>query len=543
MNTTPLSKVPAGMATHSNIHSNTCYSVREYFNGKIVLLTGCTGLVGKVVLEKLLRSTPGIRNVTLVIRPRLRSEETLTAADRLRTEILANPLFDALRHEHGSAFGPWVEAKVTCIDGDINRDRFGLSSSAWSRLADRVDVVLHSAGTVNLLERIDVALNLNVGGPMTALSLAKAAQASMVHVSTAYVCGRQQGLIEEKILAPEDALNEIGSPGAEPSAHYDVEEEITSLKKQCRTFNNPDPIPVSVGHDYLSERMTDVVVQRITDLGITRARGLGWLDPYGYTKFLAEQMLSRHQGEVPLGIVRPSIVESTLCDPYPGWIQNYRMADPVLMNYGKGHIHDFPGCSDTALDLVPVDSVANAILAVAAYIGSRIEKSTVIHVATSGSNPLTMELLHDLLKKYFTANPMLNKSGAPIAVPDWVYPPPEVFTEQLRCRIEQFECELAGIRRQGRQMTPEERSRLRKLRIGIGRSKKLMSIAEMYAPYTTLRCRFGDTVARRVRSLMKPSELTTFDFSATRFAWEHYLCSVHLPGVRRHLHQFPDGEG
>ncbi|MBN2325687.1 MAG: SDR family oxidoreductase [Candidatus Omnitrophica bacterium] len=147
---------------------------------------------------------------------------------------------------------------------------------------------------------------------------------------------------------------------------------------------------------------------------------MGWLYPYGFTKFLAEQMLSRHQGEVHLGIVRPSIVESTLCDPYPGWIQNYRMADPTLINNGKGHIHDFPGCSDTALDLVPVNSVANAILAVAAYIGSRIEKCTVNHVATSGSTPLMMELFHDLLKNYFTVNPMLDKSGAPIAIPDWV---------------------------------------------------------------------------------------------------------------------------
>jgi fatty acyl-CoA reductase len=45
-------------------------NVKEYYSGKNVFLSGCTGFVGKVILEKLLRSCPGINKIYVMVRPK-----------------------------------------------------------------------------------------------------------------------------------------------------------------------------------------------------------------------------------------------------------------------------------------------------------------------------------------------------------------------------------------------------------------------------------------------------------------------------------------
>lgn len=43
-------------------------SIPEYYEGKNVLLTGATGFMGKVLLEKLLRSCPKVKAVYVLVR-------------------------------------------------------------------------------------------------------------------------------------------------------------------------------------------------------------------------------------------------------------------------------------------------------------------------------------------------------------------------------------------------------------------------------------------------------------------------------------------
>ena len=60
-------------------------NVTDYYSGKIILLTGCTGflgithlwhnLLGKVVLEKMLRSLPKIKKIYLLIRPKVMTSQ------------------------------------------------------------------------------------------------------------------------------------------------------------------------------------------------------------------------------------------------------------------------------------------------------------------------------------------------------------------------------------------------------------------------------------------------------------------------------------
>ena len=93
-----------------------------------------------------------------------------------------------------------------------------------------------------------------------------------------------------------------------------------------------------------------------------RARERGWSDTYAYTKALGERMTELSRGDLPVLIVRPSIIESSLREPDPGWIDGFRMADPIIAAYGKGRLPDFPLNPDVTADLIPVDYVVNATL-------------------------------------------------------------------------------------------------------------------------------------------------------------------------------------
>ena len=54
------------------------------------------------------------------------------------------------------------------------------------------------------------------------------------------------------------------------------------------------------------------------EAGRARAASLGWPDAYAYTKALGERALLQNRGDVPVSIVRPSIIESSIQEPFPG---------------------------------------------------------------------------------------------------------------------------------------------------------------------------------------------------------------------------------
>ena len=67
-----------------------------------------------------------------------------------------------------------------------------------------------------------------------------------------------------------------------------------------------------------------------------------------------------------VSIVRPAIVESSWLHPYPGWIEGFKMAEPLILAYGRGELPEFPATPEAVVDIVPCDHVVNAILAVCA---------------------------------------------------------------------------------------------------------------------------------------------------------------------------------
>ncbi len=81
------------------------------------------------------------------------------------------------------------------------------------------------------------------------------------------------------------------------------------------------------------QRRGQWVKDRMVLAGRARATSLGWPDAYAYTKALGERALVESRGPIPVSIVRPSIIESALAEPKPGWIRGFRMAEPVIISY------------------------------------------------------------------------------------------------------------------------------------------------------------------------------------------------------------------
>jgi len=76
-------------------------------NGKNILITGCSGFLGKVVLEKLLRAVPTVNKIFLLMRGNVRNP---SASKRFYNEVATASIFDRLKKEHPGRFNSLCEA-------------------------------------------------------------------------------------------------------------------------------------------------------------------------------------------------------------------------------------------------------------------------------------------------------------------------------------------------------------------------------------------------------------------------------------------------
>ena len=57
---------------------------------------------------------------------------------------------------------------------------------------------------------------------------------------------------------------------------------------------------------------------------IIRAKLHGWPNTYVFTKSMGEMLIGNHRESLPLVIIRPTMITSTLSEPFPGWIEGLR---------------------------------------------------------------------------------------------------------------------------------------------------------------------------------------------------------------------------
>ncbi|CAA7047214.1 unnamed protein product [Microthlaspi erraticum] len=152
------------------------------------------------------------------------------------------------------------------------------------------------------------------------------------------------------------------------------------------------------------------------ELGMERAKLHGWPNTYVFTKSMGEMLLGNNKENLPLVISRPTMITSTISEPFPGWIEGLRTVDSVIVAYGKGVLKCFLVDVNSVCDMIPVDMVANAMITAAAIHAGCSGVHMVYHVGSSHQNPVTFGDLHEIMVRYFTENPLRSRNGSLITV-------------------------------------------------------------------------------------------------------------------------------
>lgn len=341
----------------SNVHQTFPLSIREAVDGKNILVTGGTGFLGKVLIEKLLRSTD-VNIIYILIRPRKGS----TAQARMQEEIVQSLIFDRLKKEIGvDGFFNMANKKLVAVGGDVTHIQVGLSAKDLEMLRTSVNHIIHCAANVDFNERLDRAVELNVYGSLRLMEIAQKFTDlhSFLHVSTCYVNSNRRGQVGEKMYPL----------GFDPEV---VLKKIQGLSQ--------------------SELQKD----QLTSTGLLRE----WPNTYTFTKAMTEPMLIAKRGTVPLAIVRPSIIGASWREPCPGWVDVVSAAGAVYITAGLGVINFLPGDGNSVADIVPVDYVVNVMLAALPAVQKQ-NTHMIFQAASSMERPLRWDVPIQVLAQWF----------------------------------------------------------------------------------------------------------------------------------------------
>uniref|UniRef100_M1AAE9 Fatty acyl-CoA reductase n=1 Tax=Solanum tuberosum TaxID=4113 RepID=M1AAE9_SOLTU len=197
-------------------------SVLKFLENRSILVTGATGFLAKIFVEKILRVQPNVKKLYLL----LRAQDNNAALQRFNNEAVAKDLFKLLREKHGANLNTLISERTRIIPGDITFENLGVKdSNLLEEMWREVDVVVNLAATTNFDERYDVSLGLNTFGAINVLNFAKKCSKLKVllHVSTAYVSGEKRGLILETPYNLGETLN--GTSGLDIYTEKKVMEE------------------------------------------------------------------------------------------------------------------------------------------------------------------------------------------------------------------------------------------------------------------------------------------------------------------------------
>ncbi|RVE50674.1 hypothetical protein evm_004706 [Chilo suppressalis] len=112
--------------------------VKEYYAGRSLFITGSTGFMGKVLVEKILRSCPDVKCLYVL----MRSKKGHSSKERIH-EFLNCRVFDYLKSEY-----PEQLQKLRVVPGDILVEDLGMSIDDREMLQKECHVVFHCAACV-----------------------------------------------------------------------------------------------------------------------------------------------------------------------------------------------------------------------------------------------------------------------------------------------------------------------------------------------------------------------------------------------------------
>jgi long-chain acyl-CoA synthetase len=519
--------------------------VRESLAGKHILLIGVTGFIAKVWLVHLLEDVPGIGKITLLIR----RNRTTAAQRRFEKIVEESPAFDLLHERHGRGMGALLRQKVEVVEGDVSLPSLGLSDASRARLARSLDVIVNSAGLTDFNPDLREALASNVDSAANLLAfLRECDHAGLMHLSTCYVIGARDGRVAEELQENYNPAHDL---------EFDAEREIRSLREMIGRIEerarrselstalrrqalgrggDPAAVPAKELDGVLRRNRARWARNRLTRAGTRRASHLGWPNTYTFTKSLGESLLARHGSDLPIAVVRPSIVESSIRSPFSGWNEGINTSGPLSYLLGT-NFRQLPSNERKCLDVIPVDMVCRGMTLIAAAMVNR-RNARLYQLATSASNPCDMgrsiELTGLAHRKHYLAQQgvdhWLKVKFESIPVSKQRYERMSVPMQKAVVSRINRAAELLGLKK--RPLARQERDLIR--------TEKLI---ELYKPFILQNEHvFEAENARLLSASLSVEERELFAFDPESIDWWDYWINIHIPALRRWCYPLMEGK-
>ena len=511
-----IATVTSDLAQGNHYDDDPRASIRERLAGQHVLLTGVTGFVGEALLHLMLTEVPDVR-LSVLVRPK----GSTSGADRI-AKMLTKPIFESVS-----------DAEVNVVEGDL---------SAPPALPADLDAAVHSAGDVSFDPPVDEGFVTNVVGVRELLKRVAETGRDIhyLHVSTAYVSGRRRGHIPE---GPVDHSVDVDAELAWGLAQRAAVEErsrgvevISKLRKQAEREHGRAGLMTAAAA--AEEARKKWVKDELVRLGTERARSLGWTDAYTFTKALGERVVEAHAAAGNRAtIYRPAIIESAVSRPYPGWIEGFKMAEPLILAYGRGELPLFPAAADTPVDIVPVDHVVASIVACLAHPPEHGEPAY-FHLASGDRNPVTFGMLYETVRAYFSKEPFAAGDRGAARLPEWTFPGGASVERMMVTgeRVHKIADRLLGMAPR----SDRTRSWARDLDRQGRRLQFLRRYLDLYKEYAQADLRFVDENTLALYRSLSPADQETFAFDTGVIDWHEYLHDIHVPSVTKPVRELDE---
>lgn len=519
-------------------------SVRSALAGKHVMLIGVTGFIGKVWLVNTLTDLPEIGRIYLLIR----RQKSNPATQRFEKLVAGSPVFDPLFKRYGMDLARFLSEHVEIIEGDVTEPGLGLSPETSEFLRQKLDLIINSSGLTDFNPDLRDALATNVRAVSNIVDFVRHSDhAGLLHLSTCYVAGARDGRVSETLrpnytpagIANFDAEKEYESLHAfvEHAERLAVSPEVT--KELCqqallKEHAAKDLSGVALDNQIRKNRIR-WLRNYLTEAGTKRANELGWPNTYTFTKSLAESLICKQGDGLPIAVVRPSIVETSVKKPFLGWNEGINTSASLSYLLGT-YFRQLPTNERKRLDIIPVDSVCCGLTLIAAAIVERRNRR-VYQLATSVTNPCDMrrsiELTSLAHRKYYRAQEGLEY---------WL----RLRFDAIPVSKERYDrmsapAQKAIIQSIQRIMAPLQ---LRKLPLAraernLERVEKLIGLFKPFILHNE-----HDFVADNVEKLsyaLVPEEKDDFAYDTRSIDWWEYWIYVHIPALRKWTYPLIEG--
>ena len=520
------------------------FSVRKAFSGRHVMLIGVTGFIGKVWLASTLLDLPDVKRIYLLIR----RQKSNPAERRFEKMMEDSPVFDPLFERHGDRLPSFLREKIEVVEGDVAQPGLGLNAETSRRLQKNLDLIINSSGLTDFNPDLRDALTTNTDAAVNILEFVRSADhAGLLHLSTCYVAGEQDGRVSEK-LAPD--YNPRGLAG------FDAEQEWNSLHelvKQAEVKAESDEVTAGLraqarSKEHAARDLHGAALENqirknrfrwlknyLTEAGTRRAKELGWPNTYTLTKSLAESLIAKNGAGLPVAVVRPAIVETSVSKPFPGWNEGINTSASLSYLLGT-YFRQLPSNKSKRLDIVPVDAVCNGMTLIAAAVMER-RHDPLYQLATSVTNPCDMgrsiELTSLAHRKHYRAQEGLES---------WLRLRFDAISvSKTRYNRMSAPAQKAIVKSIQRIMSPLplKKAPLVKAERTLERLEKLI---ELFEPFILLN--EHDFIAENIEKLsyaLVPEEKDIFGYDTCSLDWWEYWINIHIPALRRWTYPLIEG--